>query len=98
LLRECYSDPSFGVLELKDLDAPDWERFEATMRPNADAARPLGHYAVETRKRLRGASRDSGSGVDGDAHQDKGYAESRAGAHTPSGHGPSEQGCPYRPK
>jgi hypothetical protein len=56
LLRQCYEDPSFGVLELEDLDTADWQKFEATMAPNADHMRTLGHYAVETRKRLRGSS------------------------------------------
>jgi hypothetical protein len=98
LLRQCYSDPSFDVLELKDLNADDWERFNATMAPNTDSMRPLGHYAVDTRKRLRGKSRHPGSGADGDAHQDKGSAESHAGAHLLSEHDPAEPGCPYRLK
>lgn len=56
LLRQCYDNPSFKVLGLADLDATDWQRFEATMKPNTDQMRALGHYAVETRKRLRGNS------------------------------------------
>jgi len=96
LLRQCYDDPSFDVLELDELDAADWDRFEATMRPNADSMRPLGHYAVDARKRLRGVSRRAGA--DGDSHQDKGCAESHARAHTLSEHDPAEPGCPHRLK
>ena len=56
LLRQCYGSPSFTVLGLNDLNAADWQRFEATMKPNTDQMRALGHYAVDTRKRLRGNS------------------------------------------
>jgi uncharacterized protein DUF6065 len=56
LMRQCYCAPSFSVLGLDDLDATDWQRFEATMQPNTDQMRTLGHYAVDTRKRLRGNS------------------------------------------
>jgi len=56
LLRESYSEPSFEVLESADLAAEDWQRFAATMTPNTVQMRPLGHYAVDTRKRLRSAS------------------------------------------
>ena len=54
VLRECYREQPFEVLGLTDLDAADWLRFEATMKPNTDQMRALGHYAVDTRKRLRG--------------------------------------------
>lgn len=54
LLRQCYREPSFEVLGSTDLDAEDWQRFAATMTPNTDQMRALGHYAVGTRKRLRG--------------------------------------------
>jgi hypothetical protein len=53
LLRQCYWEPSFEVLQSADLDAEDWRRFEATINPNTDQMRALGHYAVDTRKRLR---------------------------------------------
>ena len=56
LLRQCYGAPSFKVIDLADLGREDWQRFEATMKPNAAQMRPLGHYAVDTRKRLRGNS------------------------------------------
>ncbi len=56
LLRQCYDNPSFRVLGLADLDASDWQHFEATMKPNTNQMRTLGHYAVDTRKRLRGHS------------------------------------------
>jgi uncharacterized protein DUF6065 len=56
LLRQCYRDPSFEVLDLADLNAGDWQRFEATMKPNTEQMRSLGHYAVDTRKRVRGQS------------------------------------------
>jgi Family of unknown function (DUF6065) len=61
LLRECYQEPSFEVLEPADLGAEDWERFAATIKPNTDQMRSLGHYAVDTRKRLRGDSRNRSS-------------------------------------
>jgi hypothetical protein len=96
LLRQCYSDPSFDVLELNDLNAADWDRFEATMRPNTDSMRPLGHYAVDTRKRLRGGSRRAGA--DGDSRQHEGCTENRAGADVLPEHDPAEQGCPHRLK
>jgi hypothetical protein len=53
LLRECYREPAFEVLGFDDLAATDWEQFAATMRPNTDQMRKLGHYAVDSRKRLR---------------------------------------------
>lgn len=56
LLRECYREPSFEIVEAGDLSPEDWQRFEATMAPNADQLRSLGHYAVATRKRLRAVS------------------------------------------
>ena len=49
--------PAFEVLETADLDREDWQRFAATMTPNTDQMRALGHYAVDTRKRLRGHAR-----------------------------------------
>jgi hypothetical protein len=54
LLRQCYREPSFEVLESADLVADDWQRFAATIEPNTHQRRALGHYAVDTRKRLRG--------------------------------------------
>jgi hypothetical protein len=54
VLRECYMDPSFAISEAGDLDAADWERFRETVEPNTDQMRQLGHYAVATRKELRG--------------------------------------------
>ena len=56
LLRQCYRDPSFEVLDLADLDPDDWQRFEATMKPNAEQMRALGHYAVDTRKKAKSVS------------------------------------------
>ena len=56
ILRECYEEPRFEVLEIADMKAVDWQRFEATMRPNTQQLRPLGHYAVDTRRRLRSDS------------------------------------------
>jgi hypothetical protein len=58
LQRACYREPSFEVLGMDDLDAAHWQRFEATMTPNTEQMRMLGHYAVDTRKRIRGSSRD----------------------------------------
>jgi hypothetical protein len=54
LLRQCYREPSFEVLASADLSADDWQRFAATIEPNTHQMRALGHYAVDTRKRLRG--------------------------------------------
>jgi hypothetical protein len=54
LIRECYRDPSFEVHEAADLGEEDWRRFAATITPNTDHMRAPGHYAVDTRKRLRG--------------------------------------------
>jgi len=56
LSRECYSDPSFDVAEWAELSAADWQNFEATMKPNTDQMRKLGHYAVGTRRRNRKGS------------------------------------------
>lgn len=56
LMRECYLEPSFRILEAADLTSEDWQRFETTIRPNTDQMRRLGHYAVATRKRLRAGS------------------------------------------
>jgi hypothetical protein len=53
LRRECYVEPSFSVLEAGDLEIADWQSFAATMEPNTDMMRRLGHYAAATRKRLR---------------------------------------------
>ena len=54
LLRQCYQEPSLEVLEVTDLKPDDWQRFAATIKPNTNQMRALGHYAVGTRKRLRG--------------------------------------------
>jgi hypothetical protein len=56
LLRQCYGDASFEILGLSGLSEGDWEDFEATMRPNANQLRKLGHYAVDTRRRSRNRS------------------------------------------
>jgi uncharacterized protein DUF6065 len=57
LLRQCYGEPSFEVREAADLEAEHWQRFAATMTPNTHQMRRLGHYAVDTRRRLRGEER-----------------------------------------
>ena len=56
LLRQCYQEPPFEVLEITDLRPDDWQRFAATMKPNTDQMRAFGHYAVDTRKRFRNNS------------------------------------------
>jgi hypothetical protein len=33
------------------MTAANWQDFEATMKPNTDQMRMLGHYAVDTRRR-----------------------------------------------
>ena len=53
VLRQCYRDVPFEVCELEELDANDWQRFAATMTPNMNQNRTLGHYAVATRLALR---------------------------------------------
>jgi len=53
LLRQCYSEASFDVVGWAELSEADWENFEATMKPNADQMRRLGHYAVDTRRQNR---------------------------------------------
>lgn len=52
LWRASYTEPPFWVRDASDLTLEDWQRFEATMQPNTDMMRRLGHYAVDTRKRL----------------------------------------------
>ena len=53
LMRHCYREPAFEILEATDLAPEDWQRFAATIVPNTDHMRALGHYAVDTRRRLR---------------------------------------------
>jgi Family of unknown function (DUF6065) len=53
LLRQCYDEPSFDILGMSELSADDWHSFAATMQPNTDQMRMLGHYAVDTRRRKR---------------------------------------------
>lgn len=57
LLRQSYTEPSFEVLGSADLNAEDWHRFAATVTPNTNHMRTPGHYAVDTRKRLRGTDK-----------------------------------------
>jgi hypothetical protein len=72
LLRQCYRDPSFEVAEAEDLTEDDWQRFEATLKPNTDQMRALGHYAVDTRRRLRrGSSPGVGTTADENREEDK---------------------------
>jgi hypothetical protein len=59
VMPRCYRDPAFKVFGSADLDAADWERYAATIVPNTDPMRKLGHYAVETRKRVRRQSAGS---------------------------------------
>ncbi len=53
LLRQCHDEPSFEIVGMSELSADDWHRFEATMKPNTDQMRMLGHYAVDTRRQKR---------------------------------------------
>jgi hypothetical protein len=53
LLRQCYSEAAFEVVGLAEMSAADWQKFEATMKPNTDQMRMLGHYAVAARRRSR---------------------------------------------
>ncbi len=57
LLRECYREPSFDVRDAADMTSGDWLRFAATTGRNTEHMRAPGHYAVETRKRLRSEDR-----------------------------------------
>lgn len=75
LLRQCYHEPSYEVLGMDDLNAADWQRFEQTMAPNANHMRPLGHYAVDTRKRIRGGSVGGAPGAHDDPSDDQPGAE-----------------------
>ena len=56
LLRRCYEEPSFEIADMSELTAEDWDRFAATLLPNTDQMRMLGHYAVDTRRRKRQGS------------------------------------------
>jgi hypothetical protein len=56
LLRQCYDEPPFDIVDMSELSADDWHSFEATMQPNTDQMRALGHYAVDTRRRKRQGS------------------------------------------
>jgi hypothetical protein len=53
LLRQCYGDVPFEIVDSSELDAADWQAFEATMKPNADQMRTFGHYAADARRRAR---------------------------------------------
>jgi hypothetical protein len=53
LLRQCYDETHFEVVGLSDLSAADWQAFEATIRPNTDQMRMMGHYAKDARRRAR---------------------------------------------
>ena len=53
LLRQCYSGVAFEIVGLAEMSADDWKNFEATMKPNSDQMRVLGHYAAATRRRQR---------------------------------------------
>jgi hypothetical protein len=56
LLRQCYDEPSFEIVGQTELSPDDWHSFAATMQPNTDQMRVLGHYAVNTRRRKRQGS------------------------------------------
>jgi len=51
--RQAYRDPSFELREATDWGAGEWRDFEATIRRNTNDLRSRGHYAAETRRRLR---------------------------------------------
>jgi Family of unknown function (DUF6065) len=53
LPRQCYEDVPFEILGLSELSEADWQAFEATIKPNTDQLRTLGHYAVDARRRTR---------------------------------------------
>jgi hypothetical protein len=53
LLRQCYNEVSFEVVSLSELSAADWQSFEATVKPNTDQVRMMGHYAVDMRRQIR---------------------------------------------
>jgi hypothetical protein len=53
LLRQCYNEVSFEVVSLSELSAADWQSFEATVKPNTDQMRMMGHYAVDIRRQIR---------------------------------------------
>ena len=64
LWRQSYTEPGFKVLEAANLDDEDWQRFATTIEPNTVQMRRLGHYAVDTRKRLRSNSPSRASARD----------------------------------
>jgi len=51
--QECYRNPAYEVVEAEEMRECDWARFAATVKPNTDQMRRLGHYAVAARKRQR---------------------------------------------
>jgi len=53
LQRQCYNEVSFEVVSLSELNAADWQSFEATVKPNTDQMRMMGHYAVDIRRQIR---------------------------------------------
>jgi len=73
LLRQYYREPSFDVLGFDDLGSAEWLSFAATLEPNTDQMRSLGHYAVDTRRRARRGS--SFARADNDAGDDEGGTE-----------------------
>lgn len=56
--QECYRDPAFELVEAEEMAECDWARFAATVKPNTEQMRRLGHYAVASRKRHRRAASD----------------------------------------
>jgi hypothetical protein len=75
ILRECYRDPSFEVSDGTDLTAEDWLHFAETLEPNTNQLRSLGHYAVDTRRRLRSGTPAAGPGTDINPDKNEGGAE-----------------------
>jgi len=53
LVRQCYSEVAFDVIGLSELSVADWESFDATVKPNTDQMRMMGHYAIEVRRQTR---------------------------------------------
>lgn len=51
VLRECYLDPSWELLEADALGPEDWASYALTLKHALNHMRDPGHYAVEARRR-----------------------------------------------
>ena len=54
LFRPARTRAELELIERKQLTENDWHAFAATMEPNTDPVRTLGHYTVAVRKKATG--------------------------------------------